>query len=389
MRWYKTVKSKIDSNHSIVLFLIGTAIVVFSVSSLFLHKDEGGRKTTLQNQPTPTPTPTAKETEAPPDTSGWLLYDKYGLKFRYPPNWRVSIPGETFTFGNHRIWRIDDISGDDSPLIYLLIHRIRRYTPLPGFNDILTGYLVEQMGQEDMEFSQKRDDWRGITFKGRKATRITVTDPWSGHPRDSVFVSIPKESGILSISFSWSQPSFDQAIKDYFEPFLESLEIGLGSWPEPGTYFSLTTSSQLDASSWKVYQGENFSLKYPESWWVKEEEIEYEPTTIVLSKLGGEPQIFIGRSTIFSTSGAICANEPYCKEIGEAEIRTKDNNYFATIFEKKLTFSDEKNSYRGDPSYYVFAVNLNRLPSEPTITALYKTVAEGQEIVDILSTISY
>ncbi|CAN5165237.1 hypothetical protein BH09PAT2_BH09PAT2_04730 [soil metagenome] len=104
---------------------------------------------------------------------------------------------------------------------------------------------------------------------------------------------------------------------------------------------------------------------------------------------GEVPSILIGTPIIYSSSGALCGFETYndCKVLGAVAIGIKEKTYFGSIIDKNKRISDKNMEFY--PSFYVFQITPNRVPSQPRITAMFKDLKQGKEIANILSTITY
>lgn len=159
---------------------------------------------------------------------------------------------------------------------------------------------------------------------------------------------------------------------------------------------SLTPNVGLEGS--KTYKGNNFTLKYPSNWKVSTKQIEYyDSPTLELTKedskkiFGGYelPELWIGSFEIYSTSGAICANEPYCEKVDKISFSIKGKSYSTDVFKKQIW---ESGKFTGK-YFYVFQIGsqseLDSIPSKPTITGQYETAVEKWEIENILSSITY
>lgn len=153
-----------------------------------------------------------------------------------------------------------------------------------------------------------------------------------------------------------------------------------------------------NATILKTYNSGNFTLKYPSNWKVSTRQIEYyDFPTLELTKTGGSkmtggyelPEVWIGSFKIYSTSGAICANEPECPKVDTISFTTKGKNYTTDVFRRQIW---ESGKFTGK-YFYVFQIGsqseLDSIPSKPVITGQYSSVSEKTEIETILSSISY
>lgn len=159
-----------------------------------------------------------------------------------------------------------------------------------------------------------------------------------------------------------------------------------------------TSISKTTADEWKSYQTNNFSVKFPFSWKISTRQIEYyDFPTLELTKIEGKkmfsgyelPEIWIGSFEIYSTSGAICADESYCEKAGKLSFSIKGKNYSTDVFKKQIW---ESGKFTGK-YFYIFQIGsqseLDSIPSKPSITGQYETPAEKIEIENILSSITY
>lgn len=327
----------------------------------------------------------------------WTTYKGDGLSFRYEPEWIVESPNKV-VFGNEKIWKISrKDAGNMSSIMF--ISRVRKYDPMPGYVDSLRSYLDESkiVGEGKSKYA------KDILINARKAIRYTYPGSKTEWNDDTLVIDIPEVHELLLINFhagwtttdTWNPEAFNESVKKYFDPFLQSLEISSTSWPQLGTYLSNISNNNLNTSDWQKYQAPNYTLFHPSYWNTRYKDIDG-VQTLVLTKTGGQtiegelelPQIFIGSPEIFSTSGALCANagQGECEEVGQVEIKVKERTYSAPIIKKKLF----KNGQLTESYYYVVQVSLNRVHTAPnTVTTIFKDQSEGQEIVDVLSTISY
>lgn len=160
----------------------------------------------------------------------------------------------------------------------------------------------------------------------------------------------------------------------------------------------LLASDSVEAGASKAYNSGNFTLKYPSNWKVSTKQIEYyDSPTLELTKTSGTktaggyelPEIWIGSFEIYSTSGAICANEPECPKVDKITFTIKGKNYSTDVFRRQIW---ESGKFTGK-YFYVFQIGsqseLDSIPSKPTITGQYETTAEKSEIENILSSVTY
>lgn len=153
-----------------------------------------------------------------------------------------------------------------------------------------------------------------------------------------------------------------------------------------------------NATVLKAYNSGNFALKYPSNWKVSTRQIEYyDFPTLELTKTGGSkmtggyelPEVWIGSFEIYSTSGAICANEPECPKVDKITFTIKGKSYSTDVVQQQIW---ESGKFTGK-YFYVFQIGsqseLDAIPSKPVITGQYSSVSEKTEIETILSSISY
>lgn len=159
-------------------------------------------------------------------------------------------------------------------------------------------------------------------------------------------------------------------------------------------YFSTSNSIGND---WKSYQANNFSIKFPSDWKVSTRQIEYHDfPTLELTKIEGKkmwggyelPQLWIGSPEIYSTSGAICANESYCEKVDKISFSILGEKYSTDIFQRKIWEGGKLT----DNHFNVFQVGIKSGPDlniSEAVTGQYETTAEKSEKVNILSSINY
>lgn len=329
-----------------------------------------------------------------PKTQGWKRYNSNGISFLYPPDWIILKSEKEMILGNEKRIMFERFDKDGRTAV-LYVDIDKDYVPLPGSQDPLKSYLFGD------STSTPSADLKEIKFNNRRAIRYIQSEEDIFQDIDTMVIDIPEFSGVLKITFPHTNPELTiyQAAGKYFDPLLESLVIKNPTWPdlEPvlGSY------PETDSSGWKLYNGTNFKLRYPVNWRIKEEtDNQFDTiTNIVLSRTDSReygsfgaitPQIIIGSPAIFSTSGALCGNNgpKECLNMGLVKLKIKEKTYYTTILDKNLR---EENASLSDfyPSFYVFALYADRVPSTPTITTMFRDLKQGQEIVDILSTITY
>jgi len=187
------------------------------------------------------------------------------------------------------------------------------------------------------------------------------------------------------------------------KPFIFSI-LDIFSKTKPENIYKDTSEnipeymSSVGMKGAKTYKTSNFTLKYPLDWKVSAKQIEsYNSPTLELTKENGKeiqggyelPQIWIGSFEIYSTSGAICANESYCEKADKISFSIKGKNYSADVFKRQLW---EQGKFTGN-YFYIFQIGTNSeldlIPSKPTITGQFETMVEKSEIESILSSMNY
>lgn len=168
------------------------------------------------------------------------------------------------------------------------------------------------------------------------------------------------------------------------------------------SYLQVTAVNNLapksEASALKTYNSGNFTLQYPSNWNVSTKQIDYyDFPTLELTKSSGLkmtggyefPKIWIGSFVIFSTSGAICANEPECPKVDTISFKINGKNYSTDVYRRQIWDSEK---FTGK-YFYVFQIGtqseLDSIPSKPVITGQYNDKSEKVDIESILSSINY
>ena len=358
-----------------VAILIILGIVSFLIVQILNKKD-----TNVTRVPT-------TQTQNIPRT--WKTYSGNGLSFSYPSDWILTAPDENRSFGNEKTWTFQRIDKDNMTYV-MSITMVKDYVPLLEYTDTLRSYFYENRATSSATLTDS-------VFKNRKAVRYTddTTDIFQDGER--ILIDVPEQSGLLSVDFpdSFTDLTLHQGVDKYFTPFLNSLKITNFPWQKEKPV--LTQENTIDTSHWKKYTGKDFSFLYPPSWQVNEAK-DPDFADLINAKLSKQdsetmvgykvPQIFIGSPIVFSASGALCGNqgEDKCKVVGTAELKIKEKIYFGSIIDKNARKNDVADLY---PSFYVFRITPNRVPSAPDITVMFKDLKQGQEIMNILSSISY
>lgn len=162
--------------------------------------------------------------------------------------------------------------------------------------------------------------------------------------------------------------------------------------------FSISSNPSVNESGWKTYteKTHGFTIEFPSDWSVSISKDDYDVQTLTLkgsikwTNSGGGveyPELNIGSTFIYSTSGAICANESSCDKIGTLTAAISGIEFSTPILRLGSIYGDSKTSFFN--SYRLDFFQLDSLKSKPVITAKFGTKEQGQIIADILSTITY
>lgn len=372
-------------------FIVVLLIIFFAFLIFLLIKNINSNQTAIN--------PTSKNllienTPAVTIPADWKAYSGYGLSFSYPSNWRISAPNAQFITGDEMNWSFDRAE-DNNMTSTMSIIVVKDYVPLPDVSDPLRSYFYESDTENRTKILKEE------MFQNRRAIRHTTNFNGTQWESDTLVIEVPEISGVLYIYFpdSFADLNLSQAVEKYFSPFLHSLQIS----PSPSLWASikpvLTNESLINTSSWKKYQGKNFSFMYPNTWQIEEKKDQdfADLINVIVTKSTAEtmnhatvPQIIIGTPIVFSRSGSLCGNQTYgeCLDMGQVALKIKEKTYWGTIIDKNVR--DENNRrYEFYPSFYVFRITPDRVPSQPSITAMFKDLNQGQEITNILSTIEY
>lgn len=227
-----------------------------------------------------------------------------------------------------------------------------------------------------------------------------------GYQNESKEILYSPDKELIKRDFGISPPGDQRIIYNPKEKVfsVEMLRLDSSQSP-PGDSSSYEPSDKKQAEvtpdkvvELKTYNSGNFTLKYPLNWKVSTRQIEYyDFPTLELTKIDGTkmaggyefPEIWIGSFEIYSTSGAICANEPECPKTDTISFTIKNKKYSTDVFRRQVW---ESGKFTGK-YFYVFQLGsqseLDSIPSKPTITGQYSTVSEKAEIENILSSINY
>lgn len=165
--------------------------------------------------------------------------------------------------------------------------------------------------------------------------------------------------------------------------------------------FSVSSNDSVNQDGWKTYvdQSLGFTIKYPTDWSVniRQDNDYYDdiPTftlqgpTRWITSAGGihYPELNIGSMYIYSTSGALLANESSAPKIGTLNAKINGNSYSTPIHRVSTIYTNSKVAFFD--GYRLDFVKLSSLRSKPWITAEFGTAEQGQTIADILSTITF
>ena len=159
--------------------------------------------------------------------------------------------------------------------------------------------------------------------------------------------------------------------------------------------FSISSNSSANKTGWKTYteKTHGFTIKLPSDWTVNTSRDDYDVQTVILKgptkwvNGGGGiqyPELNIGSMFIYSTSGAICANQS-CDKIGTLTATINEREFSTPILRGSSVYQNNNTSFFD--FYRLDFFQLNNLISKPTVTAQFGTIEQGQTIADIISTI--
>ena len=162
--------------------------------------------------------------------------------------------------------------------------------------------------------------------------------------------------------------------------------------------FSISSNSSANKTGWKTYteKTHGFTIKFPSDWTVNTSKDDYDVQPLTLkgptkwTNSGGGiqyPELNIGSTFIYSTSGAICANQSSCDKIGTLTATINGREFSTPILRGGSIYQNSKTSFFD--FYRLDFFQLDSLKSKPVVTAQFGTVEQGQTIADIISTITY
>jgi hypothetical protein len=350
-----------------VAILFGFA--VFGFGAYYFGK-QSSKNTIERSQSQTFPSPTITENDV---TAGWKTYNSIdnSVMFKYPEDWQAEKEG---VFGSRTV---TEFKYNNTALFELTIQG--NYNQVTGkpYNN-----LVEFLGPR---LNKSRDTF----VDGQVAKKIEDQgDPGHVIPYEEVIVFTPDNKTIVSLYYE--SPYYDKSTANrILDQILLTFKF----------FNKLTPTPTMVPVKVTTYKTPNFSLNFPTDWKISTRQIEYyDFPTLELTKTGGSkmpggyelPEVWIGSSEIYSTSGAICANEPECPKVDTISFTIKGENYSTDVFRRRQIW--ESGKFTGK-YFYVFQIGgqseLDSIPSKPVITGQYSNVFEKTEIETILSSLSY
>lgn len=247
---------------------------------------------------------------------------------------------------------------------------------------------------------------REITIAGFRAKRSY--DPGiAGHtlPHEKVAVFGPNEGDIIELYFTNPDATIDHetAVSKWFEPLLSSIVISAIPVAEvlpdlstdqiyrmtyPKKTVNITSSSPFNKASWIQYVDDiyEFSMSYPNNWNREQAQFTDYHTVIFTSRLDASTRFGIGEN-IFSRSGDLCGNESFCEEVGKIAVNIKGTQYFSTLYEVGTIYGTQTDNPKPQFEGYRFEMSIDNMKSIPLISGQFTTLEEGQEIVEMATTI--
>lgn len=150
-----------------------------------------------------------------------------------------------------------------------------------------------------------------------------------------------------------------------------------------------STPTPDPTANWKTYANSEigFSIKLPQSWNIKKtEKVDGIETVWITSNSPYKTsstvkdlEIIIGSPFVYSTSGAICANQS-CEKETPFEVKITTKTHSAQVI--KASFGEEKKFER-------YSFQIEKEGNLPYITGSYFTEEEKKEIIQILSTFQF
>ncbi len=145
-------------------------------------------------------------------------------------------------------------------------------------------------------------------------------------------------------------------------------------------------SSSADFSNWIMYSDKEYSINllYPPSWSLVKPDYALDKPTIRLRKTLSEKnkyptELYIGDNLVYSTSGALCANQG-CDDVGKTEV---------TVNQKLIPVKIVRATLNNQLDYFAFQFQLLMAKNTPYVTVRYQNDEEKEEIDQILSTFKF
>lgn len=396
-----TIKPKIKL---LMLFIIFLFLFIFVVLYFYIRKDN--------------PTKNKKEIMAPINKqneeiettqinrSDWKTYNNknFYYSFSYPPNYLL------FEFKNPRknilqLTVIDNSKFDPNERKYFNFS-VKKIVKLEDEIKAQKQYIKEhELVSLVNESRIAKDGLEGVQLDYEPMTGVHGLKPFtiivlgyedtsflSSTIRDNFYTYI-LETNIDKITYSQDKPTIADEIFSTFKQ-LPKPPINTSDKIEN---FSLLPSNNLDKNTWKTYTNKTygFTIKFPSNWSTETYIDDYGIDTLTLKgptrwidSRGNinYPRLNIGSFTIYSTSGSICSGNA-CDEIGTSTMTINGEKFTTPILRGGSIYQNNENSLFD--FYRLDFFELNKIKSKPVVTAEFGTKEQGQEIIDILSTITY
>lgn len=357
-----TGKPKINDLVIGAIILIG--IIVLGFGGYYLSK-QSSLNNFYQDQIT---VPQAKTNNDA--TTNWKTYTGASVSFKYPGD-----------------WAIDDRNNYSPETLVAFLYKLTirfSVSEIQNYNT-LTGKPFASL-KEYLGYSPSSNIVENTVINGRPAIIQSGGD--GGHLAffQTVVILSPNNKSIITLtSENFETPG---KIDSELVQILSTFKFLSDSAP----------TSTILSNKLTTYKTANFSIEFPQDWKVSTKQIEYyDSPTLELTKTSGTktagvyelPEVWIGSFEIYSTSGAICANEPECPKVDKITFTIIGKNYSTDVFRRQIW---ESGKFTGK-YFYVFQIGsqseLDSVPSKPTITGQYETAVEKLEIENILSSITY
>ncbi|MCB1168977.1 MAG: hypothetical protein KDK25_01515 [Leptospiraceae bacterium] len=154
-----------------------------------------------------------------PDLKNTQLYSNAGIKFKYPGNWRISEEDTN----NHSHYLIVHTNRDG----ILTMHQFKGgFSPtLNQFADTMTGYYIEEMGEEFVKELKAEPSELSISNKSMPAIAETHTIEDQGQrlPMVRYYSRLDDPAGWIYISFQSPADSFQEE-KPGFQLILDTVQ---------------------------------------------------------------------------------------------------------------------------------------------------------------------